>query len=57
MRSAVLAIFAAAALPAFAAVREVWYDITYVEDTNPDGLGGRTAVGINGTWPYVLALF
>ncbi|KAI0310690.1 Fet3 protein [Amylostereum chailletii] len=50
MRSSVFALLAAA-LPAFAAVHEVWWNITYVEDTNPDGLFPRRAVGVNGTWP------
>ncbi|EMD34889.1 Fet3 iron oxidase [Gelatoporia subvermispora B] len=49
MRSA-LALLAAAA-PALAGVKEVWWNITYVENVNPDGLFYRTAIGINNTWP------
>lgn len=33
------------------AVHDVWWDITYVENVNPDGLFPRRAVGVNGTWP------
>ncbi|KXN86655.1 Iron transport multicopper oxidase fio1 [Leucoagaricus sp. SymC.cos] len=32
-------------------VQEVWWDITYVENANPDGLFERRVVGVNGTWP------
>jgi iron transport multicopper oxidase len=39
------------ASPAFAAVKEVWWNITYVENANPDGLQERRVVGVNGTWP------
>jgi iron transport multicopper oxidase len=31
--------------------QEVWWDITYVENANPDGLFERRVVGVNGTWP------
>ncbi|KAI0036238.1 Fet3 protein [Vararia minispora EC-137] len=41
----------AAASPAFAALKEVWWNITYVENTVPDGLVPRRAIGVNGTWP------
>ncbi|RDB30495.1 Iron transport multicopper oxidase fio1 [Hypsizygus marmoreus] len=37
--------------PAFAGVQEVWWNLTYVENANPDGLFDRRAVGVNGTWP------
>ena len=46
-----------AASPALAAVKELWLNLTFVEDVNPDGLFGRKAVGVNGTWPYVLNPF
>jgi hypothetical protein len=46
----------AAASPALAAVKEYWWNITYVLDTIPDGLAARRAVGVNGTWPYVHVL-
>jgi hypothetical protein len=39
--------------PVLAGVQEVWYNITYVQDANPDGLFARRVIGINGTWPYV----
>lgn len=37
-----------------AGVKEIWWNITYVEDANPDGLFERRVVGVNNTWPYVL---
>ncbi|KAI0684854.1 hypothetical protein BC835DRAFT_1421900 [Cytidiella melzeri] len=43
--------FLAVASPALAAVHEVWYNITYVENANPDGLAERRVIGVNGTWP------
>ena len=49
MRSA-LALLAAAA-PVLAGVHEVWWNITYVQDANPDGLQHRRVIGVNGTWP------
>ena len=41
----------AAASPVLAAVREIWWNITYVENANPDGLFERRVIGVNGTWP------
>ena len=41
---------------AFAAVHEEWWNVTYVENMNPDGLFPRRVVGVNGSWPYVLIL-
>ena len=49
MRSALALV--AAASPALAGVKEVWWDITYVENANPDGLSPRRVIGVNGTWP------
>nr|ABE60664.1 Fet3 protein [Phanerodontia chrysosporium] len=49
MRSA-LALLAAVS-PALAGVHEVWWNITYVQQANPDGLQPRRVIGINGTWP------
>ncbi|KAL5524740.1 FET3_1 [Sanghuangporus sanghuang] len=37
--------------PAQAGVSELWWNITYVENVNPDGLFPRRAIGVNGTWP------
>lgn len=37
--------------PVLAGVQEVWWNITYVENANPDGLFERRVVGVNGTWP------
>ncbi|KAG7097676.1 hypothetical protein E1B28_005002 [Marasmius oreades] len=34
-----------------ATVHEVWWNLTYVENVNPDGLAERRAIGVNGTWP------
>jgi len=39
------------ASPTFASVKEVWWDITRVNNINPDGLFKRRVVGINGDWP------
>ncbi|KAK2465583.1 hypothetical protein APHAL10511_002475 [Amanita phalloides] len=39
------------ATPAFAGVQEIWWNITYVENANPDGLYPRRVIGVNGTWP------
>ncbi|EGO03467.1 Fet3 ferroxidase [Serpula lacrymans var. lacrymans S7.3] len=39
------------ASPAFAGVQEVWWNITYVLNANPDGLYERRVIGVNGTWP------
>ena len=50
MRSAPL-LLAALALPARAALKEIWWNITYVENANPDGLFERQVIGVNGTWP------
>ncbi|KAF9260572.1 Fet3 protein [Marasmius fiardii PR-910] len=36
---------------ALAALHEVWWNLTYVENVNPDGLTERRAIGVNGTWP------
>ncbi|KAG6332533.1 hypothetical protein ID866_6557 [Astraeus odoratus] len=40
-----------ASATALAGVQELWWNVTYVEDANPDGLYPRRVVGINGTWP------
>ncbi|KAK0215678.1 Fet3 protein [Armillaria fumosa] len=42
------------ASPVLAGVQEIWWNITYVEDANPDGLFNRRVVGINNTWPIPL---
>ncbi|KAH7882384.1 Fet3 ferroxidase [Phlebopus sp. FC_14] len=36
---------------ALAGVQELWWNITYVQNANPDGLYERRVVGVNGTWP------
>ncbi|KAF9033926.1 ferroxidase [Hymenopellis radicata] len=43
----VLALFS----PVLAGVHEVWWNITYVDDVNPDGLFDRRVIGVNNTWP------
>ena len=40
-----------------AGVHEIWWNITWVENANPDGLHPRRVIGVNGTWPYVFSLF
>jgi hypothetical protein len=49
MRSSLYLI--AATTPALAAIKDVFWDITYVDNVNPDGLFERRAIGVNGTWP------
>jgi hypothetical protein len=39
--------------PTFAGVKEVWWNLTYVDNANPDGLYERRVIGVNGTWPCV----
>lgn len=34
-----------------AGVTELWWNVTYVDGVNPDGLFPRRAIGVNGTWP------
>ncbi|KAH9932264.1 Fet3 ferroxidase protein [Fomitopsis serialis] len=53
MRSVACTLLAllSAASPALAGVKELWWNVTFVDDVNPDGLFPRTAVGVNGTWP------
>ncbi|KAH8101809.1 Fet3 protein [Cristinia sonorae] len=41
----------AAVSPALAAVRELWWNLTFVDNVNPDGAFPRRAIGVNGTWP------
>ena len=48
--SVVLPLLTAAA-PVLAGVHEVWWNITFVENANPDGLAERRVIGVNGTWP------
>lgn len=44
--------FALLAAPAaLAGVTELWWNVTYVDGVNPDGLFPRRAIGVNGTWP------
>jgi iron transport multicopper oxidase len=40
-------------LPVFAGVNEIWWNLTYVQDANPDGLYPRRVIGVNGSWPSV----
>ncbi|THH20380.1 hypothetical protein EW146_g992 [Bondarzewia mesenterica] len=47
----ILFVLATTSLPALAAVKELWWNITYVKNANPDGLFERTVIGVNGTWP------
>ncbi|KAI0252945.1 ferroxidase [Lactifluus subvellereus] len=37
--------------PALAGVKEVWWNLTYVENASPDGLHERRVIGVNGSWP------
>jgi hypothetical protein len=53
MWSTWVAFFFTLASPTFAGVTEVWWNLTYVENANPDGLYERRVIGVNGTWPCV----
>ncbi|KII91245.1 hypothetical protein PLICRDRAFT_104957 [Plicaturopsis crispa FD-325 SS-3] len=46
-----LATVLALAAAARAGVHEIWYNVTYVDDVNPDALFPRRAIGVNGSWP------
>ncbi|CAL1708876.1 unnamed protein product [Somion occarium] len=46
-----LALLAVAVSPVLAGVQEVWWNLTYIQDANPDGLAPRRVIGVNGTWP------
>ncbi|KAK7434374.1 ferroxidase fet3 [Stygiomarasmius scandens] len=37
--------------PALAGVKELWWNVTYVENASPDGLFERRVIGVNNTWP------
>ncbi|KAF5383086.1 hypothetical protein D9615_005079 [Tricholomella constricta] len=37
--------------PVLAGVQEIWWNLTWIENVNPDGLFERRAIGVNGTWP------
>src|SRR6266540_1143075 len=37
-----------------AGTKEVWWNITYVENANPDSLFQRRVIGVNNTWPCVI---
>lgn len=37
--------------PALAGIQELWWNVTYVQNANPDGLFQRRVIGVNGTWP------
>ncbi|KAH9478002.1 Iron multicopper oxidase fer1 [Psilocybe cubensis] len=39
------------ALPVIAGVQEIWWNITYIQNANPDGLFERRVIGVNNTWP------
>ena len=43
----------ALASTALAGVHEIWWNVSWIENANPDGLHPRRVIGVNGTWPYV----
>ncbi|KAE9398315.1 ferroxidase [Gymnopus androsaceus JB14] len=47
----VLLLLASVISPALAGIQELWWNITYVENANPDGLADRRVIGVNNTWP------
>jgi iron transport multicopper oxidase len=46
-----LLVLLAVATPVLAGVQELWWNLTYIENANPDGLFERRVIGVNGTWP------
>jgi iron transport multicopper oxidase len=48
--SLLLPLLSSASLVA-AGVQDVWWNITYVQDINPDGMFSRRVIGVNGKWP------
>ncbi|KAH0834847.1 Fet3 protein [Lanmaoa asiatica] len=36
---------------ALAGVQELWWNVTYVQDADPDGLFARRVIGVNNSWP------
>jgi hypothetical protein len=48
-----VAFFFTLASPTFAGIKELWWNLTYVDNANPDGLYERRVIGVNGTWPCV----
>lgn len=53
LAAALLGVGVVAPVHVLAGTHEIWWNITYVEDVNPDGLFPRRVIGVNGTWPYV----
>lgn len=49
--AAILAALALGASFSHAALVEHWWQVTYVDNVNPDGLMPRRVIGVNGTWP------
>lgn len=37
--------------PALAGVQELWWNVSYVQDADPDGLFARRVIGVNNSWP------
>ena len=37
--------------------QEIWWNISWIDNVNPDGLYPRRVIGVNGMWPYVLISF
>ncbi|KAG6829746.1 hypothetical protein H0H92_003622 [Tricholoma furcatifolium] len=51
MKLAKLGLLLPLATPVIAGVQERWWNLTWVDNVNPDGLFPRRAIGVNGTWP------
>ncbi len=51
MKSSMVFALLFAASPVFAGIHEEWWNLTYVENVNPDGLFERRVIGVNNTWP------
>ncbi|KAF5353736.1 hypothetical protein D9758_008639 [Tetrapyrgos nigripes] len=46
-----LAVFLLGSVQVLAGVQDIWWNLTYVENANPNGLFERRVIGVNDTWP------
>ncbi|KAJ7598653.1 Fet3 protein [Mycena floridula] len=49
MRRALISLLASSTV--LAGIHEVWWNLTYVQNVNPDGKWPRRAIGVNNSWP------
>ncbi|THU99994.1 ferroxidase [Dendrothele bispora CBS 962.96] len=51
LRCFLVFLFSMHVLPVLSSVQELWWNLTYVENANPDGLFERRVIGVNNSWP------